>query len=248
MQARGQRRGMRNRKEMGVHAAWNHQWPHLLRSAFKRKGGSRNGSPDGLRGKIKAEGTYAQFSHSCLALVSTDHRSSPESSPGMSRETERGRRGGKIEPSPQNSRSLTCYPHSSHPLRLRVPVMHPCGSHKPTLWPPHPNSLHFSTQTWEGSFLKHTCPWVPTRAQRHVHALPVPHLKVSVGPTLRAAAGQSTAPSRSPPEDPVIKVSRHSFSVPAMPILSPWDSGTWKGRKDNWTHTFFSLNILIINN
>ena len=122
--------------------------PQLLHSAFKRKSGSKNGSPGGLRGQIQAEGADVQGGHCCLVLfppIREVPRWSPESSTGKSRETEKGLRGSTIELPPQNSRSPTFCPHSSRPLRLRVPMVQPCGPHKPTLRPPppRPDSHHF---------------------------------------------------------------------------------------------------------
>ena len=64
---------------------------HLLSSAFKKKGGGKNGSPGGLRAQSQAEGADVQCGHCCLVLfplIREAPRCSPESSPGMSIEPE----------------------------------------------------------------------------------------------------------------------------------------------------------------
>ena len=69
---------------------------HLLRSAFKRNGGDKNGSTGGWWGQIQAEGTDVQYGHCCLVLfplIREAPRWSPECSAGMSRETEKGHKG-----------------------------------------------------------------------------------------------------------------------------------------------------------
>ena len=154
--------------------------PQLLHSAFKRKSGSKNGSPGGLRGQIQAEGADVQGGHCCLVLfppIREVPRWSPESSTGKSRETEKGLRGSTIELPPQNSRSPTFCPHSSRPLRLRVPMVQPCGPHKPTLRPPHPDSV-FSTQTWKETSVTHRPQrphWSSETASGATHGPPLRH-------------------------------------------------------------------------
>ena len=110
-----------------------------------------------------------------------------------------------------------CCPLSSCPLRLKIPMMQPCGPNNPRLRPPHPDSV-FSAQMWKEASVQ-TGPRVPTRAQRqlhepHTHA----HLNVSAWPTPRAAAGHLTALPHPTPEGPsswpadTASLSRHACS------------------------------------
>ena len=150
------KKGQVKQRIEGVHAFWNHQWPHLLCSAFKKKSGSKNGIPGGLRGQIQAEGTDVQYSHWCLVLfplIREALRCFPESNPDEYT-TEKDHKGCKRELPHQNSRSLMCCPHFSCPLRLKIPMMQPCGPHKPSLRPPHPDSV-FSAQTWKEASVTH---------------------------------------------------------------------------------------------
>ena len=174
----GQRRGEWSREEKGVHAAWNLQWTHLLCSAFKRKGGGKNGSPGGLRGQIQAEGMASSVAIAALFCFHSSEKlpdAPPEGTPGMNRETEKGHKGCKIELSDRNSRSLMCCPLSSCPLRLKIPMMQPCGPHKPTLRPPHPDSV-FSAQTWKEASVTHR-PQSPHGAERRLQEPPTAPLR-----------------------------------------------------------------------
>ena len=174
---RGQRRGEWSREEKGVHAAWNHQWTHLLCSAFKRKGGGKNGILGGLRGQIQAEGMMSSVAMAALFCFHSSEKlpdAPPEGTPGMNRETEKGHKWCKIELPNRNSRSLMCCPLSSCPLRLKIPMMQPCGPNNPRLRPPHPDSS-FSAQTWKEASVTHR-PQDPHRspetASRATHGPP----------------------------------------------------------------------------
>ena len=132
-----------------------------------------------------------------------------------------------------------CCPLSSCPLRLKIPMMQPCGPNNPRLRPPHPDSV-FSAQMWKEASVQ-TGPRIPTRAQRqlhepHTHA----HLNVSAWPTSRAAAGHLTALPHPTPEGP------SSWSTDTASLSCHTHPSFLRlRRKDNWTQAFLPLNMLI---
>ena len=157
---------------------------HLLSSAFKKKGGSKNGIPGGLRGQIQAEGTDVQYSHWCLVLfplIREALRCFPESNPDEYT-TEKDHKGCKRELPHQNSRPLMCCPHFSCPLRLKIPMMQPCGPNKPSLRHPPSWLCLFSTDV-EGSICDTQAPESPLELRDSFRSHP--HM-----PTLMSQPGQ----------------------------------------------------------
>ena len=241
----GQRRVKGRREEKGVHAAWNHQWTHLLCSAFKRKGGGKNGIPGGLMGQIQTEGMVSNVAIAALFCFHSSEKfpdAPPEGAPGMNRETEKGHKWCKIEFPQRNSRSLIVLPPFLMPPQVQ-------DSHDAALWSTqaHPEVpspwLHLFSTEVEGSICDTQAPESPVEFRDSFVSHP--------WPTLRSQPGQHPGQLQVSPQPCHIPHQRDPSSQSAdTASLSHHARPSYLrlGRKDSWTHTFLPLNMLTFTN